>query len=345
MMIDVGALEEALREGLPLLGVIAVGLLVGWSGRRFLNRANHQALFATQIWFLGTGLMTALVCILVAPVREETRVQLLSLFGLGLTALITLSSTTLVSNAMAGLMLRAVRSFRPGDFVRVEGYFGRVTERGLFHIEFQTRDRDLTTIPNLFLVNHPYTVVRESGTLVSASVTLGYDVSRERVESLLCEAARNTGLDDPFVYIEELGDFAVSYRISGFLEETRRLLTTRSDLRGQMLDALHRGGVEIVSPTFMNQRVHDPEARFVPKEPAARHENSHNGPDPEEKVFDKAEEAGRLAALRTERDEIATEVAELEAQLAATEGGDRYRLQRSIELRKGRLERIDSELG
>ncbi len=345
MSLDAAALEELARELLPLLGVLALGLLVGWSGRRFLNRANHQALFATQIWFLVTGLATVLVCILVAPVSEETRVQLLSLFGLGLTALITLSSTTLVSNAMAGLMLRAVRSFRPGDFVRVEGHFGRVTERGLFHIEFQTRDRDLTTIPNLFLVNHPYTVVRESGTLVSASVTLGYDVPRERVEALLCEAARAAGLDDPFVYIEDLGDFAVSYRISGFLEETRRLLTKRSDLRAQMLDTLHRSGIEIVSPTFMNQRVHDPAARFVPASTPRIENNNDNGPDPEDRVFDKAEEAGRVAALRSERDEIATEVAELEQQLGTTEGAERYRLQRSIELRKSRLSAIDAELG
>jgi len=333
-----------LRLGIPLLAVLVLGLVFAWSGRRFLNRSNHQAVFATQIWFLVTGVAMVLVAILVAPVAEQTRGQLLSLFGLALTALITLSSTTLVSNAMAGLMLRAVKSFRPGDYVRVEGQFGRVTERGLFHIEFQTRDRDLTTIPNLYLVNNPYTVVRESGTLVSAAISLGYDVPRERVETLLCEAARSAGLEDPFVYVEELGDFSVGYRVSGFLEEIRSLLTKRSDLRVQILDAMHRAGIEIVSPTFMNQRVFDPAARFIPKETSSRPATP-NGPVPEERIFDKAEEAGRLDGLRTERSEIQAEVAELEGQLAATEGGERYRLQRSIELRKTRLAAIEAELG
>jgi len=37
----------------------------------------------------------------------------------------------------------------------VGDYFGRVTERGLFHVEIQTEDRDLATLPNMFLVSQP----------------------------------------------------------------------------------------------------------------------------------------------------------------------------------------------
>ena len=61
---------------------------------------------------------------------DTSRGQLLALLGLALTAVIALSSTTFVANAMAGLMLRSVKSFRPGDFIRVGEQSGRVTERG-----------------------------------------------------------------------------------------------------------------------------------------------------------------------------------------------------------------------
>lgn len=88
--------------------------------------------------------------IIALPVASELRGQLLSLFGLAITALLTLSGTTFVSNAMAGLMLRSLANFRAGDFLRVEGHFGRVTERGLLHTEIQTEDRDLVTLPNLY---------------------------------------------------------------------------------------------------------------------------------------------------------------------------------------------------
>jgi len=96
--------------------------------------------------------------------------ELLAVVGLLFSATMALSSTTFLGNAMAGVMIRAVRNFRIGDFIRCDQHFGRVTERGLFHTEIQTEDRELTTLPNLYLVTHPVTTVRASGTVISATV-------------------------------------------------------------------------------------------------------------------------------------------------------------------------------
>lgn len=62
----------------------------------------------------------------------------------------------------------------------------------------------------------------------SASLTLGYDIAHQRIEDLLQKAARHTGLTEAFVHITELGDFSVGYKISGFLTETKQLLSARS---------------------------------------------------------------------------------------------------------------------
>ena len=51
------------------------------------------------------------------PVEKEVRSELLGLLGIVLTGIIDFSSTSFVANMMAGLMLRSVRSFRPGDFI------------------------------------------------------------------------------------------------------------------------------------------------------------------------------------------------------------------------------------
>jgi small-conductance mechanosensitive channel len=186
-----------------------------------------------------------------------------------LSAAIALSSTTILGNALAGVMLRVIRNFRMGDFIRSGDHFGRVSERGLFHTEIQTEDRDLTTLPNLYLVTHPVKTIRSSGTVISASVSLGYDVPRAVVEELLLESARQAGLKDPFVQIHELGDFSVSYRIAGLLGEVKQILSARSRLRANVMDRLHEGGVEIVSPRFMNIRALGRERVFIPK-PAQR---------------------------------------------------------------------------
>ena len=50
----------------------------------------------------------------------------------------------------------------------------------LLHTEIQNEDRQLVTLPNLFLVTHPVTTVRPSGTIVAARVSTAADAD-ERV--------------------------------------------------------------------------------------------------------------------------------------------------------------------
>ena len=56
----------------------------------------------------------------------------------------------------------------------------------------QTEFRDLVTVPNLYLVTPPLRVVRASGTIISAEVSLGYDVPRMDVADMLCKAAADS---------------------------------------------------------------------------------------------------------------------------------------------------------
>jgi small conductance mechanosensitive channel len=242
---------------------------------------------------------------------------------------------------MAGLMLRAVRNFRPGDFIRVGDYFGRVSDRGLFHIEIQTEDRDLTTLPNLYLVTNPVKVIRSSGTLVTAEVSLGYDVSRVVVERALLEAAADTELKESFVYIMVLGDFSVTYRIAGLLTEVKSLLSTRSRLHEMMLDRLHAAGIEIVSPNFMNQRVLDKDKQFIAQPVTQKATMEPMKPPPEAVVFDKAEEAESLEKLRERQQELHKELNELKSALAeAPDDTSRHSIEDKIEWTKTRLERL-----
>ena len=70
-------------------------------------------------------LLGLIVALLLVPIGDDPRTQLIGLLGLLLSLVITLASTTFVANAMAGFMLRAVRSFRTGDFIQVGEQFGR----------------------------------------------------------------------------------------------------------------------------------------------------------------------------------------------------------------------------
>lgn len=291
---------EILHKALPSVVVIAAVITLLFIVHRLQERARASVAgnqFRNQVIMIALTAVGLLVIILVIPMGDTMRGQVLGLIGILLSAAIALSSTTVLGNAIAGFMLNAVRSFRMGDFIRAGDHFGRVSERGLFHTEIQTEDRDLTTIPNLYLVTHPVTTVRSSGTIVSATVSIGYDVSRGRVEKLLCQAAERAELTDPFVHVLDLGNFAVTYRIAGFLAEVKHLLSARSRLRKRILDSLHDERIEIASPNLMTSRTAQPDHLFIP---APSRTTTPESPEsaPEDLLFDKAEEAESLETLR-----------------------------------------------
>jgi len=325
---------EWLLSAAPIVAVVVIAIVLFWQAERWYARKPRSLSRPAGMLVLTLAVLLALV--LAAPVSDETRGDLIGLYGLALTAVIALSSTTFVSNAMAGLMLRSLRNFAPGDFIKVGEDFGRVTERGLFHTEIQSEDSDLTTIPNLRLATTPTTVVRASGTIISATVSLGYDAPRGEVEAALAAAAEDAGLREPFVQVMELGDFSVTYRFAGFLDEVKHLVSSRSRLRASAMDALHAAGIEIVSPTFMNQRPIGPERVAPATNGAAGDRESADGA--ERVMFDKAEEAATLAGLEEELASVRSRLQE-----GAGEGADRLkaeaaRLEAAIERRREEAE-------
>jgi small conductance mechanosensitive channel len=167
----------------------------------------------------------ALIVVISLPIDSGVRGQIISLIGIVISAALALSAPTVFSNALAGIMNANMKNVNLGDFIRIENHFGRVTKKGLFRTEIQTEDRNLLSFPNLYLASQPIKIIRESGTIVSTTVSLGYDVDRAMIEKHLLEAATEAGLSEPYVYITKLGDFAVSYKIHGLLAQLNKYLT------------------------------------------------------------------------------------------------------------------------
>lgn len=276
--------------------------------------------------------LAIVVIVIVLPISDQTQGQVLSLLGVVLTAVIALSSTTFVANAMAGVVLHLTKPFRPGDYLRVKEEFGRVTKRSLVHTQIQTEWRDITTLPNLLLLNNPVTVMHRDGTIISAEVSIGYDVAYTRVEELLVQAADAAELSEPFVLVQELLDHAVVYRVCGFLPEMKHPLSSRSNLRKKVLEHLHGNGVEIVSPSFMNQRQLDPTIPVMPEQPVmySQHPVEKESPAPEEKIFDKAEEAASLEELKERQEEARKAVKRERAHLKTLPQEQRDAVERKI---------------
>lgn len=345
-MPEAAALVESFPNYIPLLvslAVVAGVLLVARSyfARRAAKFGTHNS-FSRPIVMLTLSAFGLVAVIIALPLENGTKDQLLGLFGLVLTAIIGLSSTTFVANAMGGFMIRSIASFRSGDFVRVGNTFGRVSARGLFHTEIQTEDRDLTTLPNLYLVTNPVTVVRNSGTIISATVSLGYDVHQATVEPLLLEAARASDLVDPFVRVMELGDFSVVYRVAGLLTEVKQMVSRRSQLHINVLNTLHNAGIEILSPNAMMQRPLKDGQQVMPRSNPLPVEVKDKEDVPEERIFDKAEEAEALERLVFQREQFAKEKIELEKSLGSLGEAETIEAERRIQFLDKEIVRMDA---
>ena len=99
-----GSLKTAIWAVALVLGVIiALGLL-----NRFLNRQSAVTgnRFRNQLIMSGAIFAAVVIVILGLPIDPTKQGQLLSLIGIIISAAIALSSSTILGNAMAGIMLK-----------------------------------------------------------------------------------------------------------------------------------------------------------------------------------------------------------------------------------------------
>jgi len=341
-------MNDSITAFSPLLISIVIWGAILWGAHWLLlkrqpNLGNERK-FPRQLIMLALTITALITAILALPINESSRNQLLGLIGLIISGVVAFSSTTIVSNLMAGLLLRITKPFRIGDFVCVGEHFGRVSERGLFDTEIQIESRELVSLPNTYFINNPVTTTRSSGTIISHTLSLGYDLHHSKIEPLLIQAAEQCGLSDPFVQITQLGDFSVNYRIAGLLTEVKQLLTARSNLCRHILDSLHEAGIEIVSPAYMNQRPQQEQNRAIPrvtrKAPADENEVSESSSDSNSHdiAFDKAEQAEKV---ETRRQKLKNDIKQLEADLKEASEQDTEEIKDRIQSKSKLLEALE----
>ncbi len=317
---------------ITIILVIAALSLLHWLLIAKRPELGSENKFSRQLMMLGFTLTGILTIIMVLPIAEGSRNQLLSLVGLVVSGMIAFSSTSIMANLMGGILLRITKPFRTGDFIQVDEFFGRVSERGLFDTEIQIESRELIAIPNSLIINKPVKTIQSTGSIVSATVSLGYDVHHHKVETSLIEAAQNCELEAPFVHVVELGNFSVVYRISGLLIDTKRILSTRAQLNLAILDTLHKNDIEIMSPSFVNQRKLADDFSTIPDR--IRHRKVSQQAQVEELAFDKAESAEQHERAM---EELITKIEALEAKVGTVSADEKEKI-------KGRIEKLNQKL-
>jgi small-conductance mechanosensitive channel len=189
-------------------------------------------------------------------------------------AMVTLGSSSAVSNLVSGTVLIYTRGFQIGDYVEIGEAHGEVVERSLLKTQLRTPLNEIVTVPNsrvlgANIVNYS-TDARERGLILTTAVGIGYDVDWRTVHELLERAASRTehvlAEPRPFVIQKGLDDFAVSYELRASTRRADLMPAIRSQLQQNVLDAFNEAGVEILSPRY--SAIRDGKPSTIARRPA-----------------------------------------------------------------------------
>ncbi len=176
--------------------------------------------------------------------------------------IVSLGSSTVIGNIIAGLVITYMRPFKLGDRVKLNDTTGTVAEKTVLVTRIRTPKNEIVTIPNSFVMSS-HTVnfsqsAREYGLIIHSEVSIGYDVPWRTVNKLLIEAALNTPgvVDDPrpFVLSTSLNDWYPVYQVNAYVKDANNLPQIYSNLHQSIQDRFNEEGVEIMSPHYMSVR-------------------------------------------------------------------------------------------
>ena len=103
--------------------------------------------------------------------------------------IVSLGSSTVIGNIMAGLVITYMRPFKLGDRIKLNDTTGNVIEKTALVTRIKTPKNELVTIPNSFIMSS-HTVnysssARTYGLIIHTEVSIGYDVPWRKVHQLL----------------------------------------------------------------------------------------------------------------------------------------------------------------
>jgi small-conductance mechanosensitive channel len=266
----IGAMWHSFIDYLPKLGfliAIAVAtyvvlslmrLLFAEIGRGTIQLEHFPPEWATPTFNLVRVLVIALAFVAAFPYipgSQSPAFQGVSIF-LGL--LVSLSSSSAISNVIAGTILTYTSAFRMGDRVRIGESEGDVVKQALLVTQVRTIKNEVVSIPNatvlsVQVVNYSR-LAQSAGLILHTEVTIGYSSPWRTVHALLIDAAlRTPGIlsePAPFVLQRALSDFYVAYQLNAYTQDAQRMIDTYSFLHQAIQDSFAAGGVEIMSPHY-----------------------------------------------------------------------------------------------
>lgn len=251
-------IELATSIGLRLLGaliVLAIGMrlvkLVADGIGRILGRTQMER---TAALFLARVAQVALQIVLLLAVVQLLGVPMTSMLAvLGAAGLaIGLALKDSLSNIASGFMLVALRPFKVGDVVTINGVTGKVELINIFQTRLRGADNQTVTLPNsLITTDSIVNLTPDTMRRIELVVGIGYaddiDLARATVMEIMQSDPRVLAEPAPDVLVYALAESSVNLGIRCHVANAD-YFATRCELTERIKKAFDRVGVSIPFP-------------------------------------------------------------------------------------------------
>ena len=169
-------------------------------------------------------------------------------FGVGL----GLGLQKLAANYVSGFVVLVERSVRIGDYIKVDGLEGRVTDIKTRYTLLRDASGRESIIPNEMLLTQRVDNLSLSDPqiAVNCSFTLGTDVDIAQVQTLLCQAALQSERvlrdPEPQAFLSKVDAAGLEFTVVSWVSDPEAgYLKTRSQINTAVMLALRQAGIEL----------------------------------------------------------------------------------------------------
>jgi len=174
--------------------------------------------------------------------------------------LISIGSSSAISNAIAGIVITYMRPFQKGDWIKTGDTTGIVIEKNALVTRLKTINNEDVTVPNSSVLSGATINFSSLGRTYGLSITARIDVKYTEDEAIVTEhllkaAVQTTGISDrrkPYVFQISLNEINATYEINAITYEPKNMYFIKSDLVRNVHKVFKEAGIPLSSVQFVS---------------------------------------------------------------------------------------------
>ncbi len=244
------------------IAVMGVFYLLWLLARLVLRVSLRQKVDATTFSFIETIIKFFLFAVGVITALDSAGIKTSALLtSLGIAGLtIGFAARDALSNLISGILIFIDRPFVLGDLVEIDGQYGKVDRITLRSTRVVTSDGRMLAVPNTEIINKTVASYTNFPHLrIDIGVTVGVNEDLDNVRQLMLALAK--GDPDlmteppPRVVVTSLNDYNVAIELQAWIDDERRHVGKRFELREKVFKMLTQADVELPFETIQLQPI------------------------------------------------------------------------------------------